>query len=47
MVEVERLARGDTKDQGTIAEAFKYTNTKIITPTKIYDPQNEFDEEYF
>lgn len=47
VVEVERLARGDTKDQGTIAEAFKYTNTKIITPTKIYDPQNEFDEEYF
>lgn len=47
VVEVERLARGDTKDQGTIAEAFKYTDTKIITPTKIYDPQNEFDEEYF
>ncbi len=47
VVEVERLARGDTKDQGTIAEAFKYTNTKIITPTKIYDPNNEFDEEYF
>ncbi len=47
VVEIERLARGDTKDQGTIAEAFKYTGTKIITPTKIYDPNNEFDEEYF
>lgn len=47
VVEVERLARGDTKDQGTIAEIFKYTGTKIITPLKTYDPQNEFDEEYF
>lgn len=47
VVEIERLARGDTKDQGTVAEAFKFSNTKIITPLKIYDPSNEFDEEYF
>lgn len=47
VMEVERLARGDTKDQGTVAEAFKFSGTKIITPTKIYDPNNEFDEEYF
>lgn len=47
VVEVERLARGDTIDQGIVAQAFKYTNTKIITPMKIYDPSNEFDEEYF
>lgn len=47
VVEVERLARGDTKDQGTVAEAFKYTNTLIITPAKVYDPNNQFDEEYF
>lgn len=47
VMEVERLARGDTKDQGTVAEAFKFSNTKIITPVKIYDPSNEFDEEYF
>lgn len=47
VVEVERLARGDTIDQGIIANAFKCSNTKIITPTKIYDPNNEFDEEYF
>ncbi len=45
--EVERLARGDTIDQGIIAQAFKYSNTKIITPNKVYDPSNEFDEEYF
>lgn len=47
VMEVERLARGDTKDQGVVAEAFKYSETLIITPSKIYDPCNEFDEEYF
>lgn len=47
VVEVERLARGDTIDQGIVAQAFKYTNTKIITPMKTYDPTDEFDEEYF
>ena len=47
VVEVERLARGDTIDQGIVAQAFKESNTKIITPAKIYDPMNAFDEEYF
>lgn len=47
VMEVERLARGDTKDQGVVAEAFKYSETLIITPNKIYDPCDEFDEEYF
>jgi hypothetical protein len=30
-----------------MAQAFKLSNTKIITPSKTYDPNNEFDEEYF
>lgn len=47
VMEVERLARGDTIDQGIMAQTFKYSNTKIITPNKVYDPNNEFDEEYF
>ncbi len=47
VVEIERLARGDTMDQGLVAQAFKYSNTKIITPMKTYNPSNEFDEEYF
>lgn len=47
VMEVERLARGDTIDQGIISRAFKLSNTKIITPIKTYDPANEFDEEYF
>ncbi len=44
---VDRLARGDTKDQGIVAQTFKYSSTKIVTPAKTYDPNNEFDEEYF
>lgn len=47
VMEVERLARGDTMDQGLVAQTFKYSDTKIITPLKTYDPDNEFDEEYF
>lgn len=47
VMEVERLARGDTMDQGQVAKAFKRCGTKIITPVKTYDPCDEFDEEYF
>lgn len=47
VMEVERLGRGDTMEQGIILNAFKYSGTKIITPLKTYDPNNEFDEEYF
>lgn len=47
VIEIERLARGNTMDQGVVAETFKWSNTKIITPAKIYNPNDEFDEEYF
>ena len=47
VMEIERLARGDTSDQGTIAKYFKLSDTLIITPLKIYDPCDEYDEEYF
>lgn len=47
VMEIERLARGDTIDQGLVARAFKTSGTSILTPLKIYDPANEFDEEYF
>ena len=46
VMEIERLARGDTIDQGIVMNTIKYSGTKIITPTKTYDPNNEFDEEY-
>lgn len=47
VTEIERLARGDALDQGWILRAFRYTNVKIITPSKIYDPLDEADEEFF
>lgn len=47
VVEIERLARGDTRDQGYVAEAFTYSDTKIITPLKTYDPTDPSDQEYF
>lgn len=47
VMEVERLARGDTTDQGIVAQTFKFSGTQIITPSKTYNPNNEFDEEYF
>jgi DNA invertase Pin-like site-specific DNA recombinase len=47
VVEVERLARGDTMDQGIVAQAFKYSDTLIVTPMRVYDPSRPEDEEYF
>lgn len=47
VMEVERLGRGNTLDQGIILNTFQFSGTKIITPLKTYDPNNEFDEEYF
>lgn len=46
VMELERLARGDSIDQGIVTQAFRLSGTLIITPAKTYDPQNEFDEEY-
>lgn len=47
VVDLERLARGNSADQAYISQVFQFSGTKIITPAKIYDPSNEFDEEYF
>lgn len=47
VMEIERLARGDTIDQGVVAQTFTYSGTKIITPVKTYDPRSEADQEYF
>lgn len=46
VMSLDRLARGNAKDQGIITEAFKVTNTQIITPQKIYDPNNMSDEDF-
>lgn len=46
VMDVDRLARGDTIDQGRVQRAFFYSNTKIVTPNKTYDPANEYEYEY-
>ena len=45
-IEIDRLGRGDMEDQGLILKTFKNSNTLIVTPRKIYDLNDEFDEEY-
>ena len=47
VMEVERLARGDTMDQGLVSHAFKAAGTYIISPAKVYNPNDPTDEEYF
>lgn len=47
VMEVERLARGDTVDQATVANTFRFSDTLIITPFKTYDPNDATDEDYF
>lgn len=47
VMEIERLARGDTMDQGQVQRTFVYTGTSIITPTRTYDPSDPADAEYF
>jgi len=45
-MDLDRLGRGNMQDQGLILETFKKSKTQIITPRKIYDLNDEFDEEY-
>ena len=47
VVEPQRLTRGDLSDCGTVIRAFRYTNTLIITPSKIYDLSDKFDRKFF
>lgn len=45
-MDIDRLGRGAMSDQGVILETLKSTQTKIITPRKVYDLNNEMDETY-
>ena len=47
--DIARLARGDTMDQGIVSQTFRYSTppTLIITPDRVFDPENDADEEYF
>lgn len=43
-MDIDRLGRGDMMDQGLILSTFKRSETKIITPQRTYDLQDELDE---
>lgn len=45
-MDLDRLGRGGMSDQGIILETFKNSGTRIITPRKTYDLNDELDEEY-
>ena len=47
VVEPERTTRGDLIDCGTVIRSLKLTHTLCITPTKIYNLNNEYDERMF
>jgi site-specific DNA recombinase len=46
VMDLDRLGRGNMQEQGLILETFRTSKTKIITPRKVYDLNNEFDDEY-
>jgi site-specific DNA recombinase len=45
-MDIDRLGRGNMIDQGLIQEAFKTSRTLIITPRKVYNLDDEMDEEW-
>ncbi len=47
VMDIQRLGRGDTEDQGMIYRIFKESHTIIITPQKTYNLDDDYDEDYF
>lgn len=47
IVEPQRLSRGDLEDVGRIIKILRYTNTVVLTPTDMYDLQDERDRDQF
>lgn len=47
VIDVQRLSRGDLEDAGRLIRLLRYTNTYVITPTKIYDLRDEYDRDAF
>ncbi|MFO1442651.1 recombinase family protein [Bacillus sp. Bva_UNVM-123] len=43
-MDLDRLGRGDMVDQGTIYRIFRNSQTIIVTPTEIIDPQDDNQE---
>ena len=47
VVEVSRLGRPDMEEIGKISKIFRYTNTLIITPERIFNIADEFERSMF
>jgi len=47
VMDVDRLGRGDSIDQGVIMQTFMYAGVLIVTPDKVYDPADDSDAEFF
>ena len=47
VVECARLGRPDLEEIGRLSKLFRYTNTLIITPQRIFDLNDEYDREQF
>ena len=47
VVEPQRLSRGDLEDCGRVVNAFKYTNTQVITLQMTYDLNNKMHRKFF
>ena len=47
VIEPQRLSRGDLEDCGRIINAFRYTNTLVLTPPKTYNLSDEYDRKFF
>lgn len=47
VIEPQRLSRGDLEDCGRIINAFRYTNTLVMTPPKTYNLSDEYDRKFF
>ena len=47
VVEPQRLSRGDLEDCGRVVNAFKYSNTQVITLQMTYDLNNKMHRKFF
>lgn len=47
IIDIQRLSRGDLEDAGRLIKLFRYTNTIVITPERLFDLRNEYDRRDF
>lgn len=47
VLECERLGRPDLEEIGKLSKLFRYTNTLVITPQRMFDLRDEWDREQF